>query len=342
MTYYFGLEYVEIVNQNGKTYTYYRRDRNKPRIRLPDPSAGKLACLTAWTAAQQNDQPATVKAKHLLGPMLKEYIKSRGDKITRNTREQYLYLTGRIVKIYGRVSIADVTFEQTVEFLEHFESKKVAIKCLNLLKSAFRWFVQMRYLPYSDIEQVPKPNVSAIGWEAWTEKEKETFRNAYPCETWERLAFEILSLTGCRISDAIRLNHNNIENNTLTYISKKSGVEAWVPIGNHLELFNHVIDKKMPVFYHPQTGRKFKNEQHFSYFFKKACRAIGIKKTTHGLRKNAAITYAEAGLSASELCAILGWKHIATAQIYVKYADRKKLAMNAIKNIVKLDKLDDS
>lgn len=337
---YFNLPRVEIITQNGRKYTYYRHNRQMPRIKLPDAAKGQLVCTAAWVAAQKEieerpKQLAKAKGKRSLGPMLKAYVKSRGNTLKRSTRHQYTNLIKRIVGFYGRIPIKDVSFELTTEFLESFNSATSARECLKLLKGAFRWFVQMRYLDYSDIEQVPRPKVDTIGFQPWTRDEIEKFRAAYNPGSWPRLVLEILLLTGCRVSDAIKLNKHNFWGDALSYTSKKSEITAYIHTGEHAHLFKHVWDYNLNVIFHPRTGKKFKNEDQFRHMFKQVCERIEIHKTAHGLRKSAAINYAEAGLTANELCAVLGWKHIATAQIYVKDADRKTMGTKATKAVFK-------
>jgi hypothetical protein len=47
------------------------------------------------------------------------------------------------------------------------------------------------------------------------------------------------------------------------------------------------------------------------------------------VRKAAAIILAENGATAAELCAIFGWSKLETAEIYIRKAQRKRMAVNA-------------
>ena len=60
------------------------------------------------------------------------------------------------------------------------------------------------------------------------------------------------------------------------------------------------------------------------------CDAVGLPQcSAHGLRKAAAVELAENGASASELCAIFGWSKLETAEIYIREANKRKMAANA-------------
>ncbi|EJF77460.1 hypothetical protein MCO_01191 [Bartonella sp. DB5-6] len=70
--------------------------------------------------------------------------------------------------------------------------------------------------------------------------------------------------------------------------------------------------------------------------FYKACNQAGIKKSAYGLRKLAATRAANSGATISQLKAIFGWTDDNMASLYIKSADRKRLALEAIKAPKKL------
>jgi integrase len=60
--------------------------------------------------------------------------------------------------------------------------------------------------------------------------------------------------------------------------------------------------------------------------FRDACRAAGVNKSAHRLRKLAATRAAENGATTSELNALFGWTGTKMANHYTLGADRKRLA----------------
>jgi integrase len=60
--------------------------------------------------------------------------------------------------------------------------------------------------------------------------------------------------------------------------------------------------------------------------FKEACRAAGINKSAHGIRKAAATRAANNGATVATLEAIFGWEGGQMASLYTKAADRRALA----------------
>jgi integrase len=76
-------------------------------------------------------------------------------------------------------------------------------------------------------------------------------------------------------------------------------------------------------------GRPFTKES-FGNEFRDACRAAGISKSAHGLRKIAAIRCAENGASVPQMNAIFGWTGAKMALHYIETANRKKMAADAM------------
>lgn len=64
--------------------------------------------------------------------------------------------------------------------------------------------------------------------------------------------------------------------------------------------------------------------------FRDACRAAGIRKSAHGLRKAAATQAANRGATVAQLEAIFGWEGGRMASLYTRSADRQRLAAEAI------------
>lgn len=60
-----------------------------------------------------------------------------------------------------------------------------------------------------------------------------------------------------------------------------------------------------------------------------SCEAVLPKCSSHGLRKASAVTMAESGATAPELCALFGWSKLETAEIYIREARKRVMIDNA-------------
>ena len=67
-------------------------------------------------------------------------------------------------------------------------------------------------------------------------------------------------------------------------------------------------------------------KESFGNLFRDACRAAGVNKSAHGLRKIGAVRAAEAGATVPQLNAMFGWSGTKMALLYTQAADRRRLA----------------
>ena len=78
----------------------------------------------------------------------------------------------------------------------------------------------------------------------------------------------------------------------------------------------------------PMTKESFGNA------FREACRAAGVAKAAHGVRKIGATRAANNGATVSQLEAIFGWRGGRMASHYTQSADRRRLAREAINKMM--------
>jgi integrase len=77
------------------------------------------------------------------------------------------------------------------------------------------------------------------------------------------------------------------------------------------------------------TGKPL-DKRTFGNQFRKACRAAGVKRSAHGLRKIAATRAANAGATVAQLEAIFGWVGGRMASHCTRSADRRRLSMEGM------------
>jgi integrase len=74
-------------------------------------------------------------------------------------------------------------------------------------------------------------------------------------------------------------------------------------------------------------------KESFGTWFGKACRAAGVRKSAHGLRKAGASRAATAGATTAQLKAIFGWTDEKMPSLYTQAADRERLARDAMSKL---------
>ena len=157
------------------------------------------------------------------------------------------------------------------------------------------------------------------------------FERRWPIGTRQRVWLDVLIYTGLRRGDAVRLGRQHVRNGVATIKTEKSGfeLEVTLPI---LPVLAETL-KAGPcgelAFIAGATGKPF-DKRSFGNQFRKACRAAGVKRSAHGLRKIAATRAANAGATVAQLEAIFGWTGGRMASLYTRSADRRRLAIEAM------------
>jgi integrase len=141
-----------------------------------------------------------------------------------------------------------------------------------------------------------------------------------------RLALVLGLCTGARIGDAIRLQHNWHDGETLEYRAAKT--RKWVSVPMHPLLLSEIakVPRKAVTILYDRSGRPFQSTGTLQARVRDLMKAIGEEGYTfHGLRKNAACYLAEMGLSDTEIGAMLGM----TSETVRHYTKEKRAYMIA-------------
>ncbi|MGV1884165.1 tyrosine-type recombinase/integrase [Rhizobium sp. 23-156E] len=171
------------------------------------------------------------------------------------------------------------------------------------------------------------PEYKTTGFAAWTVDDVRKFRVRHPIGTHERLAMELMLLVGLRRSDVVLVGRQHITGRILSIDTMKTGARISVELSDDMLALIEATPREGLHLIESSVGKKFVKES-FGNWFRDACNAAGIlTKSAHGLRKLSATLAAEGGAASHQLLAQYGWTSIATAEIYTKGIDRKKLGI---------------
>lgn len=135
-----------------------------------------------------------------------------------------------------------------------------------------------------------------------------------------------------RVADALG-KRVAIRDGLIRIRTEKTDTELQLPI---LPVLLAVIDatptKALALIASEKTGRPITKEG-LGNWFGKACRAAGVPGSAHGLRKAGARRAAENGATQAQLKAIYGWSDDKTAAIYIRDADRARMANEGMANL---------
>jgi integrase len=143
---------------------------------------------------------------------------------------------------------------------------------------------------------------------------------------------DVLLYTGLRRGDAVQLGRQHVRDGVATVRTEKTGLTVSVPILPALAATLAAGPCGDLAFICGEGGKPLTKES-FGNAFREACRAAGVAKSAHGVRKIGATRAAENGATAAELEAIFGWQGGGMASLYTRAADRARLAKGAIKKL---------
>lgn len=180
---------------------------------------------------------------------------------------------------------------------------------------------------------IKRPKQRSGGYYSATEDDLRRYEARYPRGTRERLAFDLMLYTACRLTDVVGLGPANIRNGrlTFTYSKNKTPVDYGLPepLAMTLAATKHLHGAE--TFLLTEYGKPF-SAPGFANWFKDRCRKAGLPRVSaHSLRKAALRRMAEAGCSEDEIAAVSGHRDTREIRVYVAAANRAKMADQGIR-----------
>jgi len=165
------------------------------------------------------------------------------------------------------------------------------------------------------------------GFAVWTNADLTAYESRWPIGTRERLAFELLLMTGQRRGDVIRMGPRDIRDGGIEVRQGKTGAALLVPIGAELQVAMDACELVgTGTFLITRYGNPFASGTAFYNWFKDKAHAAGVKKPLHGLRKANQRIIAEQGGTAKQAMAVSGHMTLSEAERYQRDADQPTLA----------------
>jgi len=312
-------------NRHGKL-TWYVRVGKGPRTRIkgdygtPEFSAAYQAAISG-----EETKPVPKASKGSLEWLWLLYRQTdawtRLSMATRGQRENIMKLA---LKTGGNQSLSKIT-SKTIKAGVDRRKGHAARHFLDTMKGLFKWAADAEHVNVDPTagKSVAKPKTK--GFPVWEEDEILKFEKHWPRGTRERVMFDIYCYTGLRRGDAAALGKQHIKNGVISIDTEKTGTRVTIPV---LEMLQKTLDAGPTgdlTFIATKNGNGMTKES-VGNAFRKACRAAGIPKSAHGLRKAAATRAANNGATEAQLEAIFGWEGGKMAALYTRTANRQKLA----------------
>jgi integrase len=313
-----------------KKWVFYFRIGKGKRIRLPNPAdptfkAAYMAALTGSPVKVDRVYEGTLQ--WLWDRYTTESAKWAG--YSAATQKQQRLIMAKVLKANAKHALTAFTQDVIQEGVDkRHETPAMAGNFLKTMKGMFGWGKKMRLVTVDPTVGVEAPGYKTDGFPAWTVDDVRKFRAAHAIGTPERLAMELMLLAGLRRSDVVVAGRQHIKDGVLSIDTLKTGARVTVELSDDLLKMIEATPRKGLHLISNAHGKPFVKES-FGNWFRVKCTDAGVTKSAHGLRKLSATLAAEGGAATHQLLAQYGWTNIATAEIYTKGVDRKRLGIEA-------------
>jgi integrase len=304
---------------------------------MPDRPKGHPEFLAAWIAATGATKPLDRRpTAGTVGALVVAFLASAAyQNLAPSTRGymrrglehiRLVWGEGRANTLDTRVIMADLS-----KLKPHPANNR-----LRAWKALCRWGFQeaalLEFDPAAPI--VKRVGAKSTGHTPWTREDVAAFRDRWPHDTPQRMAFELIHRTAASIVDACNVGPGMVRDGWLRYTRQKSGSAAVCPMtaATSPAWFEHDDHLAMCVSAQPRHMTYLvtadgapRSVKAASQWFAAACREAGLKgKTAHGLRKHRAAVFQENGAAADKRMAILGHETASEARRYSASADLVK------------------
>lgn len=255
---------------------------------------------------------------------------------TRKQRENFFH---HILKSAGNVELSKINRAAIINGRDKRASTPSQAKnFLSTMRGLFTWAVEADLVSTDPTVGITrkKSKVKSEGFPAWTEDDIVKFERRWPRGTRERVMLDVFLYTGLRRGDAAVLGKQHVRDGVITIDTEKTGMRVTIPLLPELQETLNAGPTGDLAFIAASNGNPLTKES-LGNMFRDACRAAGIAKSAHGLRKAAATRAANNGATVAELEAVFGWAGGQMAAHYTRSANRRALAEGAMKKLSKTE-----
>jgi integrase len=153
------------------------------------------------------------------------------------------------------------------------------------MRGLFRWALDTGHVTADPTVGVANPvRKKTDGFPVWTEDDVARYEARWPVGTKERVWLDVLLYTGLRRGDAVKLGRQHVRDGVATLKTEKTDITVSVPILPALAATLATGPSGELAFICGESGKPLTKES-FGNAFREACRAAGVAKSAHGVRK---------------------------------------------------------
>ena len=332
------LKYIHRFRDRYGLVRHYFRRPGQPSVSLPG-LPGSAEFMAAYqTALAIVPTPPAGGASGSFNALATSWYRS-GDfsALSAASKVTYRRIVEAFLAQHGEKPVALIEARHIRDLLDGMvDTPAQANKLRSILRLMLRHAVERGWRQDNPAEQVRKVRYNKKGFAAWTNVDLAAYETRWPVGTRERLAFELLLMTGQRRGDVIRMGPRDIHDGGIEVKQGKTGTPLLVPIGPELQA---AIDACLLVgtgtFLITQYGKPFASGTAFYNWFRDKSRAAGVDKPPHGLRKANQRIIAEQGGTTKQAMAVSGHLTMSEAERYQRSAHQPTLARAGIEALSK-------
>ena len=324
-------------NRHGKTVWYVRMGKG-PRTRIKA-SFGSPEFDSAYREALSDERPQPVgkAARGTLGWLWTLYRQSIAWRdLSLATRKQRENIMLHVLKTAGGEPLSRIDRKAIQKGRERRAATPSQAKnFISAMRGLFTWAVEadlVRIDPTQGIK-FKKSKAKAGGFPVWTDDEIGLFERRWPRGTRERVMFDVFLYTGLRRGDAAVVGKQHVRNGVISIQTEKTGMWVTIPILPELQATLDAGPTGDLAFIANASNGNPLTKESLGNLFAEACKAAGVLKSAHGLRKAAATNAANHGATVAELEAIFGWAGGQMASLYTRSANRRALSAGAMNKL---------
>lgn len=329
-------------DRHGRRRVYYKPGRGK-LIALPPEDSPEF--VSAYQAAREGSAtPPPIGASKVkpgsLAALVVLYLTSpEWARLATSTKRSTRLILERLREEHGHRPAATMQIEQVRALVRKQADKPAAAnRLLKVLRALMRLAVDSGWRRDDPTREARPIRYATKEIETWSEADIARFVDRWPLGTREHLALSLLLYTGQRQSDVVRLGPQHVRDGRIELRQQKTGQGAAVPIHPALAEAIAAHPSGHAVYLVTSAGKPF-SVAGLGNWLRDARAAAGMSPgmSPHGLRKAAARRLAEAGCTALQIQAVTGHRSLRELEVYVREADRVRLADAAFATLRKTE-----
>lgn len=325
-------QYLQSERTRHGRLVWYVRVGTGPRIRIRG-EYGSAEFMEAYHAALAGERP-TPKVPAARGTLEWLWLLYRQSSawvdLSSATRKQRENIMKHVLKSAGHHPLSHITRTSIVAGRDRRAATPSQAKnFISTMRGLFGWALEANLVSVDPTAGVKRPKRKrSEGFPVWTNDDIAKFEKRWSRGTRERVMLDVFLYTGLRRGDAAKVGKQHVSGNFIQIDTEKTGMRVTIPILKELRATLDAGPVGDLAFIATADGRPMTKES-LGNAFRDACRAAGIKKSAHGLRKAAATNAANRGATERELEAIFGWAGGQMASLYTRSANREALSKSA-------------